>query len=114
MRWETNQSKPKIMHWPRIVAFLGYDPEYEEGNSLAVTLRNYRWKYGLKRKLLADKIGVDETTVLWWERGREVKLFRSRKQLQAFFESEGLTGVEIPLFDAARRKKEVYARKYPH
>ncbi|MEO0898664.1 MAG: transcriptional regulator [Bacteroidota bacterium] len=99
------------MYWPKIIAFLGYDPEFEEGNPLAVTLKNYRRKHGLKRKLLADRIGVDETTVLWWERGREVKYMRSRNQLQAFFETEGITGVEIPFYDAASRTREVYKRK---
>ncbi|MEL7534795.1 MAG: helix-turn-helix transcriptional regulator [Bacteroidota bacterium] len=98
MKWENNISKPKIMHWPDIVRFLGYDPEIEEGNSLAVCLRNYRRLHGLSRRKLAPLIGVDETTVLWWERGTAVKLKRSHERLLSFFEQEGIENVEIPLF----------------
>jgi len=111
VNWEWGHSYPLIKWMPSIINFIGYDPDRREDDSLASTLLNYRRQHGLKRKLLADKIGVDETTVLWWERGTEVKLKRSKEQLKAFFETEGIKGVEIPFYDAARRAREVHSRK---
>jgi len=94
--WENNKNYPKIMHLPKIIEFLGYDPEYKGGNSLAVTLWNYRRKHGLTLKKLGKIIGVDETTILWWERGQALKMLRSKQRLQAFLEHEGMIDVEIP------------------
>jgi len=86
------------MHWPKIIEFLGYDPECKQGNTLAATLWNYRRRHGLTLKILGGMIGVDETTVLWWERGQAIKMVRSKEQLKAFFEREEIVDVEVPLY----------------
>lgn len=109
--WEINKSHPNIMYWPRIIKFLGYDPEYVEGNTLAIVLANYRRQHGLRLRRLAEQIGVDETTILWWERGKEVKYKRSKRQLEEFFTREGISDVEIPFFDSVKLGKENYQKR---
>lgn len=103
--WENNHSYPKIKYWPKLIEFLGYDPEWKEGKDLSTALINYRRQHGLKRKFLAEKIGVDETTVLWWERGREVKVIRCKERLEDFLLEAKLHDVIIPYFDPSIAEK---------
>ena len=68
-----NKNYPTIKHWPKIIEFLGYDPEFKPRNSLAATIWNYRRKNGISQPKLAKLIGVDPSTVFWWENGKPVK-----------------------------------------
>lgn len=45
--WETNKAAPSIRFYPKIIDFLGWNPFKLEGNSLAVQIKNYRFKNGL-------------------------------------------------------------------
>ena len=85
---------------------LGYDSEWKEGKDLSTALINYRRQHGLKRKFLAEKIGVDETTVLWWERGREVKVIRCQERLKEFLLEAKLYDVIIPYFKSTHIQEE--------
>lgn len=61
--WELNQYQPQVKHWPNIIAWLGYYPEADDG-SIGYQLRKYRRYEGIRQKILAKRIGVDEKT-LW-------------------------------------------------
>jgi len=89
VNWEQNHSYPKISKWGKLIAFLGYNPEHKVEDTVAAKLWNYRRNNGMTRNSLAKLIGVDTSTVYWWEQGREVKHARSREQLETFFARKG-------------------------
>ena len=65
MKWEKGTA-PFDRYWPRIVAFLGYDP-MGAAVSLAARLIARRRSLGLSRKATAKVLGVDEGTLMRWE-----------------------------------------------
>ena len=68
--WEKNRVKPSLAQIPKIIAFLGRDPFEPKAESLADKLKAHRRIHGLSQKKLAERLGVDETTVAGWERGK--------------------------------------------
>lgn len=66
--WEGDRNEPMIRMWPKVIGFLGYDPNGEprtDGEAL-IALRR---RFGLSRKRLAKFVGCDETTVMKLEAG---------------------------------------------
>ena len=64
--WENNRSTPAIHTFPKVIAFLGYDPcpaPETEGERIAAKRR----QLGLSRKGLARMLGIDQETVARWE-----------------------------------------------
>ena len=70
--WEVGRSTPALWFLPRIIQFLGYVPFDTTRDSwpLSDRLKAYRRVRGLSQKRLAAKLGVDPSTVLYWERGK--------------------------------------------
>lgn len=64
--WEKDRRYPAMKHWPKIIEFLGYDPN-PEPNTLGKRLAAYRRHQGLSRKSLAAVLAVDEGTLWRWE-----------------------------------------------
>ena len=82
--WEGNHTSVATRHLPQVVAFLGYDPRLETGE-LGDRIRMQRERQGLSRVALADKLGLNASTVTAWERGRVRKLFpKVRRRFEAF------------------------------
>ena len=54
---------------PSIIDFLGYVP-FRNGQSLPAKLKLYRRTHGLSQEDLAERLGVNESTVARWERAR--------------------------------------------
>ncbi|MEO0471104.1 MAG: helix-turn-helix transcriptional regulator [Bacteroidota bacterium] len=96
--WENNIHTPRAQYWGNIIAFLGYDPAYIEGNSLAVVLQNYRRQHGLSVQALGGQLGVAGSTICDWEQGKKVKYARSQ-QLKTFCASIGRNNVAIPYYN---------------
>ena len=67
--WEKNRVEPSLAQIPRIIEFLGLDPFEKKTENLGEKIREYRRVHGLTQKKLAERLGVDETTVAGWERG---------------------------------------------
>lgn len=66
--WEKNQTGPALLYWPGIIKFLGYDPRPEpEGIGRRLAWR--RGASGLSQQALADRLGVDASTLKRWEQG---------------------------------------------
>ena len=67
--WEKGKTTPAVRYLPRIIDFLGYDP-----NPPARTLGERiatKWRtMGLLRKRLAKRLTMDEATLARWERGK--------------------------------------------
>lgn len=64
--WEGDRNEPMIRMWPKVIGFLGYDPNGEpqtDGEALLALRR----RFGLSRKRLARIVGCDEATVVKFE-----------------------------------------------
>ncbi len=72
--WEKNLTRVATRHLPKVVAFLGYDPR-EESGSLGERIRAQREGQGLSQEVLAERLGLNPSTVRAWERGEVKKLF---------------------------------------
>jgi transcriptional regulator with XRE-family HTH domain len=66
--WERGVTKPTIRHIPKIVEFLGYNPE-PEPDDLAGRLVYTRRRLGLTQETLAKLLRVDSVTLYRWENG---------------------------------------------
>jgi transcriptional regulator with XRE-family HTH domain len=66
--WERGASSPTIHQVPKIIEFLGYDPEPEPA-ALPERIAYARCRLGLTQESLAKAIGVNPVTVYRWEKG---------------------------------------------
>lgn len=67
--WEKHNRPPTVMHWPKIINFLGYDPNPAPTNFSEKVLA-LRRRTGRTCADLARQLDVHECTVNSWERGR--------------------------------------------
>jgi transcriptional regulator with XRE-family HTH domain len=82
--WEGNHTSVATRFLPKVVAFLGYDPRQETGQ-LGDRIRMQRERQGLSQAALAEKLGLNVSTVVAWERDRVRKLFpKVRRRFEAF------------------------------
>ena len=68
--WEAHRSQPQIRHYPAIISFLGYYPFNFDLNSTQEKLTRLRYGYGVSYKYLGIMLGVDGSTVRFWEKSR--------------------------------------------
>lgn len=61
--WESRNKNPEIHSYPGIIKYLGYDPWDTGGNSLKDRLGRYKRANGFSNKVLAQRIGCDESSV---------------------------------------------------
>ena len=69
VNWERNRTRVATRFLPKVVAFLGYDPQEDSGH-LGGRIRALRERQGLSQVALAAKLGLNASTVVAWERGR--------------------------------------------
>jgi transcriptional regulator with XRE-family HTH domain len=74
VNWEKNLTQVATRYLPKVVAFLGYDPR-ERSGSLGARIRARREGQGLSQEVLAERLGVNPSTVRAWERGEVRRLF---------------------------------------
>jgi transcriptional regulator with XRE-family HTH domain len=67
--WELRAREPAVLHWPAILAFLGFDP-YPEPRTTAECLKAVRRRRGWSQRGLAKSLHVDPATVQKWEIGK--------------------------------------------
>lgn len=67
--WETGRTAPDRDIAPRVIAFLGYEPDGWTGPRPAGAILAYRRARGLGRKALARTLGVNPATLKRWEEG---------------------------------------------
>jgi len=68
--WETDQAEPEIRHWPKIINFLGLDPFAGKESTLGERLQAKYRELGIPRRRAANLLGIDEGTLLRYERGK--------------------------------------------
>jgi transcriptional regulator with XRE-family HTH domain len=70
VNWEMGHAEGvALWHLPRVVAFLGYDPT-PEPVTFGERIRAVRRRQGLSQEALAERLGLDASTVRLWELGR--------------------------------------------
>jgi transcriptional regulator with XRE-family HTH domain len=79
--WETNRYEPSLRSIPKIVQFLGYVPYDTSSMALGERIVTLRRCLGLSREDLAERLGVDESTLRDWERGKRRPLKRNMEKL---------------------------------
>ena len=87
--WESNEVQPMVHCLPAILAFLGHNP-LPEAVDLIGKLKRLRSTLGLAQEQLAQKLGIDESTIAGWERGDNTPVGAYRKLLENFMAVDGL------------------------
>lgn len=80
--WEAGAT-PLSASYPQIIGFLGYEP-WPEPATTAQRLRCGRLRRGLTIREAAVELGVDDTTVWWWEGGRKPHLKAHWERINSF------------------------------
>jgi len=65
--WENNRNIPQIQFMPKIIKFLGYNPNQCESITLGQKIKKFRVVNGLSLKKFGKLFNVDDSTVLGWE-----------------------------------------------
>lgn len=81
-KWENGRS-PQVGSYPKIIQFLGREP-WTEPTSLPEQLRAARWRRGLTIDQAATVLGVDASTMWWWEAGRKPHRREHRAHIARF------------------------------
>jgi len=68
LNWEKGQTSPALVHYPAIIAFLGFDPA-RPPETLPGGLKAFRKARGLSISAAARLLGVDPGTWARWEKG---------------------------------------------
>ena len=93
--WESNETLPAIRHVPGIIRFLGYNP-FPEPMMFSEKPRLARTGLGLSQRLMASRLGVDPTTLGFWERSERTPskklLARLEKSLLSSIVAKQSTG----------------------
>lgn len=71
----------------KITEFLGRDPFEKETENLGERIREYRRVHVLTQKMLAEQLGVDQTTLAGWERGEHRPTNRLFEKLETYLSS---------------------------
>ncbi len=79
--WERHRTAPDLRHLPALLTFLGSDPR-PEGRTFGERLHRARTAQGMSHRELAQRLGVDESTVWKWEDGRHAPSGRLRRVLR--------------------------------
>lgn len=86
--WENNRSSPSLHSIPRIIRFLGYPPYDTSAQTLGERITTVRRCFGLKREELAERLGVDPTTLRNWEHEKRCPLKKNTEKLDVLFNSQ--------------------------
>lgn len=81
--WEAGTASPRRQALPAVIRFLDYDPT-EIGFTLGERLRATRRRLGLSHADLAQRLGVDPSTVVDWEQGGNRPNRRCRDRIAEF------------------------------
>ena len=65
--WENNRSSPKLHYIPKVIRFLGYVPFEPLPRTPGEGIVRYRRLSGITQKELANRLGIDPSTLGRWE-----------------------------------------------
>ena len=105
--WEKDRTEPEARYYPRIFAFLGYNP-LPPPTTLGDQLKRKRLELGLTLRAAALLIGADEGSLARWETG-EWKPRMSMAKVNAFLAIQlaiGTPSTHSPISDAATHRAD--------
>ena len=87
--WEANRFYPRGYVLARVIAFVGYDPDDTETNTLGKRLLAWRGARGIRKRELARMLGIGRDTLWSWESGlsKPQRRMRVRVRVAAFLEA---------------------------
>lgn len=77
--WENSNTTPSLSSTPKVIAFLGYNPDASKEKTLGAEIKKARRIRGWSQKKLARFLRVDPSTLGQWERGEAQPMKRSCK-----------------------------------
>ena len=116
-KWECGRT-PHVAAYPKIIDFLGYEP-WAKSDTLPAQIRAGRWRLGMTVEQAAKHLGVDPSTLWWWENGRKPHRVTDRERLAAFVGGSAaappVTGAQAEPLTAAVARPDMgtmlYARR---
>ena len=81
--WRKGRRLPSVRQWPKIIDFLGYDPR-PAARDFAERLIQLRTSKGVSQRALAERLGLNPSTVARWEAGRRMPTRSLRERVEAF------------------------------
>jgi transcriptional regulator with XRE-family HTH domain len=84
--WEGNATVPEVRFMPSIIQFLGYNP-LNAASSLPGRLAAARKELGLSQRKMAERLGVDPSTLMGWEAGRHQPTGKSLDVVARFIQT---------------------------
>ena len=81
--WENDETKPILRFIPRIISFLGYNPDLPNPTTTAEHLKSKRRALGWSQKQAARHLGVDPDTWSNWECGGAIMALAHRRLVAA-------------------------------
>ena len=93
-KWEHGIRAPQIKLYPKIVAYLGYDPWANASLGFGERLRQARLRLGLSREILANRLGIGVDCYGRWEDGKITRPHLKERRLLEAFLRDGIPGNE--------------------
>ena len=84
--WEANRVYPRGYVLARVIAFIGYDPDDTQSDTLGKRLLAWRGARGIRQFELAKMLGIGRDTLSSWESGLRKPQKRMRVRVAAFLE----------------------------
>ncbi|MFC1855839.1 helix-turn-helix transcriptional regulator [Thermodesulfobacteriota bacterium] len=85
--WESNLFSPNLRCIPKIIDFLGYIPKNAPiFKSIKNRITLYRTLRGITQRELAKEVGVNESTIIKWEKGKGWPTIEMKTRLKDFFD----------------------------
>jgi DNA-binding transcriptional regulator YiaG len=83
--WEWDRFKPRHQQMTKLVAFLGFDP-LPGPTDLGEKIVRFRQHHGLTQRGLAEKMGVDPSSIWAWETGEHKPSPKSASLIEKLLE----------------------------
>ncbi len=101
--WEADRIAPKVWHWPKVIEFLGHDPN-PAPTTFDEALTSLQRRHGLPREMLAVRIGIERKTLFNWIAGRTEPC---QKAIRQIIHSQ-IDGIDLllPLLESWDRAKK--------
>lgn len=86
--WERDQAEPGISNYPAVISFLGLVPFPYETETFGGKIRLYRYLKGLSQEGLARELGINESMVIHYEKGKHTPHVKMRNRVLSYMKKD--------------------------